>query len=122
MKAILVSPQFLFRVERENGARTLDGYELASRLSYFLWSTMPDEALIAGAADGSLVKPEGVAAQVRRMLADPKASALADNFAGQWLELRNLDSISPDPERFPELDADLREAMRRETSFSSRRC
>jgi hypothetical protein len=117
VKAVLVSPQFLFRIERESGTRSLDGYELASRLSYFLWSTMPDEALMAAAADGSLARPEGVATQIRRMLADPKASALATNFAGQWLELRNLDSVSPDPERFPEWDADLREAMRRETSL-----
>ena len=115
VKAVLVSPQFLFRIERENGARPLDGHELASRLSYFLWSSMPDEPLLAAAADGSLARPEGVRAQVRRMLADPRASALSSNFAGQWLELRNLDSVSPDPQRFPEWDADLREAMRRET-------
>ncbi len=116
VKAVLVSPQFLFRLERDGGAaRALDGYELASRLSYFLWASMPDDALFAAAADGSLLKPEGATAQLRRMLADPKASALAANFAGQWLELRNLDTVSPDPQRFPEWDADLREAMRRET-------
>ena len=115
VKAVLVSPQFLFRMERESGTRALNGYELASRLSYFLWSSMPDEALLRAAADGSLGRPEGVEAQLRRMLADPKAKALATNFAGQWLELRNLDSVSPDPKRFPEWDADLREAMRRET-------
>ena len=115
VKATLVSPQFLFRIEREGGARSLNGYELAARLSYFLWSSMPDDALFAAAADGSLATPEGIGSQMRRMLADPKASALATNFAGQWLELRNLDSVSPDPKRFPEWDADLREAMRRET-------
>jgi mono/diheme cytochrome c family protein len=115
VKAMLVSPQFLFRAEPEAGARALNGYELASRLSYFLWSTMPDDALFAAAADGSLTRPDVLAGQLRRMLADPKANALATNFAGQWLELRNLDSVSPDPERFPEWDADLREAMRRET-------
>ena len=117
VKAVLVSPQFLFRMERESGARALNGYELASRLSYFLWSSMPDDALLGAAADGSLGRPEGVDAQLRRMLADPKAQALATNFAGQWLELRNLDSVSPDPQRFPEWDADLREAMRRETQL-----
>lgn len=117
VKAVLVSPQFLFRIERDTAgaARALNGWELAARLSYFLWSSMPDEALFAAAADGSLLKPEGLAMQVRRMLADPKAAALADNFAGQWLELRNLDTLSPDPQRFPEWDSDLREAMRRET-------
>ena len=117
IKAVLVSPQFLFRVERDpaGATRALNGWELASRLSYFLWSSMPDALLFAAAADGSLLQPEGLAAQVRRMLADPKAAALADNFAGQWLELRNLDTLSPDPQRFPEWDADLREAMRRET-------
>ncbi|MCC6538860.1 MAG: DUF1592 domain-containing protein [Bryobacterales bacterium] len=118
VKAVLVSPQFLFRMERdptEAGTRPLNGYELASRLSYFLWSSMPDEALLAAAADGSLLREEAMLAQVKRMLADPKSAALAENFAGQWLELRNLNSVSPDPKRFPEWDADLREAMRRET-------
>jgi len=118
IKAVLVSPQFLFRIERdsaESGARPLNGYEIASRLSCFLWSSMPDDALLAAAADGSLLREDGMLAQVTRMLADPKSAALAENFAGQWLELRNLNSVSPDPKRFPEWDADLREAMRRET-------
>ena len=115
IKAVLVSPQFLFRIEPGAGSRALNAYELASRLSYFLWSTMPDDALFAAAADGSLTRPDGLKAQIRRMLADPKSAALAANFAGQWLELRNLDSVSPDPKSFPEWDPDLREAMRRET-------
>ena len=116
VKAVLVSSRFLFRIERDQGAaRALNGYELASRLSYFLWASMPDDALFAAAGDGSLLTPAGLSAHIRRMLADPKVNALATNFAGQWLELRNLDSVSPDPKRFPEWDADLREAMRRET-------
>jgi Protein of unknown function (DUF1592)/Protein of unknown function (DUF1588)/Protein of unknown function (DUF1587)/Protein of unknown function (DUF1585)/Protein of unknown function (DUF1595)/Planctomycete cytochrome C len=121
LEAVLVSPHFLFRIESdrdpndEAAAHRVDDYELASRLSYFLWSTMPDEELFRLAGARKLHKPEVLSAQVRRMLLDAKASALVDNFAGQWLELRNLDSFKPDPERFPEFDEDLRNAMRQET-------
>lgn len=121
LEAILVSPDFLFRIERDpnpnNPAAShhINDYELASRLSYFLWSSMPDEELFRLAGDRKLHKPGMLQAQVKRMLLDPKSSALVDNFAGQWLELRNLDSVKPDPDRFPEFDASLRNAMRQET-------
>jgi len=121
LEAILVSPHFLFRIENdrdpndEAASHRVDDYELASRLSYFLWSTMPDEELFRLAGARKLHKPEVLTAQVRRMLLDAKSSALVDNFAGQWLELRNLDSFKPDPDRFPEFDEDLRNAMRQET-------
>jgi hypothetical protein len=123
LTAVLASPHFLFRVEDDNampavdGVRPLNDYELASRLSYFLWSSMPDQALFDLAAAGKLRTAEQVAAQVPRMLADPKAQALVDNFAGQWLQLRDLDNMSPDPELFRGFDEDLRRAMRRETEL-----
>ncbi|MGH9592272.1 MAG: DUF1587 domain-containing protein, partial [Bryobacteraceae bacterium] len=94
IEAILVSPDFLFRIEPEppdGETRQLNPFELAARLSYFLWSTMPDDELTRAAADGSLSKPAGLEAQVRRMMKDPKSRALAENFAGQWLELRRLE-------------------------------
>lgn len=123
MSAILVSPNFLFRfVSRppsaEASARyTLDGYELASRLSYFLWSSMPDEPLMRAAADGSLLTDEGLKAQVRRMVADSRTSAFIDNFSGQWLQLRGLESVAIDRDRFPEYDDRLREAMNAEATL-----
>ena len=126
VEAILVSPNFLYRIERDpnpNGMRAhpVNDFELASRLSYFLWSSMPDEELLRLAGEHKLSQPDVLHAQVRRMLADSKAEALVDNFAGQWLELRNLDSITPDPDQFPEFDNQLRQAMRTETEmfFSS---
>jgi len=121
LTAVLVSPKFLFRIERdpgdddENGIRNLDGWELATRLSYFLWSSMPDEELFTLAREGKLQNDEVLVAQARRMLDDPKARALIDNFAGQWLQLRDLARLSPDPELFPEFDEPLRAAMREET-------
>jgi hypothetical protein len=121
LQAILVSPHFLFRIENDPNPNTaalshrIDDYELASRLSYFLWSSMPDADLFRLAGERKLHKPEVIDAQVRRMLLDPKSVALVDNFAGQWLELRNLDSFKPDPDRFPNFDEDLRKAMRQET-------
>ena len=121
LEAILVSPHFLFRIENDPDAdnatasHRVDDYELASRLSYFLWSTMPDEELFRVAGGRKLHRSEVLTAQVRRMLLDAKASALVENFAGQWLELRNLDSARPDPERFPDFDEDLRNAMGQET-------
>ncbi|MCS7469984.1 DUF1592 domain-containing protein [Stieleria sp. ICT_E10.1] len=119
--AILIHPNFLFRVERdpdpddEDGIRTLDGYELATRLSYFLWSSMPDERLFNLAASGELTNKDVLSAEVKRMLADPKSRALVDNFAGQWLQLRDVSLLMPDPVRFPDFDEPLRQAMRRET-------
>ena len=115
LKAILVSPNFLFRVE--TGTGNLSDLALASRLSFFLWSSIPDEQLLGLAERGELSRPGAVQAQVRRMLADPKAEALTANFAGQWLHLRNLTSIKPDPEKYPEFDSDVRAAMQREAEL-----
>ncbi|MCH5377330.1 MAG: DUF1592 domain-containing protein, partial [Planctomycetes bacterium] len=122
--AILVTPHFLFRVEDdgtsgESGSpiRELNDYELASRLSYFLWSSMPDEELFDLASRSELSNNDVLLAQVRRMLADPKSESFVENFGGQWLNLRNLDDVTPDPEQFPGFDADLRKAMRRETEL-----
>jgi len=119
LRAILVSPDFLFRIEKSPapGAapQHISTYELASRLSYFLWSSMPDAELTKHAADGTLNKPEALRAEVKRMLADPKSNALADNFAGEWLEVRRLESVAPDRDRFPDFDDYLRDSMRQET-------
>jgi hypothetical protein len=119
LQAILVSPHFLFRIERDTapGVYRISDFEMASRLSYFLWSSLPDEELVHAAAQGILHRPEALEAQVRRMLADAKSRRLVENFAGQWLELRNLESIKPDPERFPDFDVALRAGMRRETEM-----
>ncbi|MCL4204657.1 MAG: DUF1592 domain-containing protein [Pirellulaceae bacterium] len=121
--AVMVSPHFLFRIEDDSTAdaaspvRELNGYELASRLSYFLWSSMPDDELFALAGRGELHNEAVLAQQVRRMIADPKSAALVENFGGQWLNLRNLDEATPDPKQFPGFDADLKHAMRRETEL-----
>ena len=118
LQAMLVSPHFLFRVEPDapnGGARDLTSWEIASRLSYFLWSSMPDERLYQLAEQGQLTDRKVVAAETARMLKDPKARALAENFAAQWLQLRNLDTVSPDPAQFGRFDDELREAMRGET-------
>jgi mono/diheme cytochrome c family protein len=119
IRAMLLSPHFLFRIERDPTAqqdvRRISEIELASRLSYFLWSSMPDDELLRLAEAGRLRAPGVLAVQAKRMIADPKSSALADNFAGQWLQLRNLDSLRPDAERFPAWGAELREAMKTET-------
>jgi mono/diheme cytochrome c family protein len=123
LQAMLVSPHFLFHVERDlypddpSKIHRITDVELASRLSYFLWSSMPDEELSSLASRGRLSTPHVLAAQVERMLADPKSLALAENFAGQWLETRNLDSIRPDPDKFPAWGPDLREAMKTETQL-----
>jgi mono/diheme cytochrome c family protein len=122
LEAILVSPHFLFRIETDSKPNALtphplSDYELASRLSYFLWSSMPDEELLRAVAGNRLHRPEVLEAQVKRMLQDEKSSRLVRNFAGQWLELRNLDSVKPDPQRFPNFDEELRSAMRRETEL-----
>jgi hypothetical protein len=121
LQAMLVSPNFLFRIEHDpkptDAAKShpVSEVELASRLSYFLWSSMPDDELLGLAEAGKLRAPGALDAQVKRMLADPRSSALAENFAGQWLELRNLDVVKPDPQKFPEWNPELRDAMRAET-------
>ena len=123
LSAILVSREFLFRVEQEPAGlapRTpyrLSDLELASRLSFFLWSSIPDDELLATAARGELHQPAVLAQQTRRMLADPRAQSLVSNFADQWLHLRNLDSITPDGRLFPDFDDNLRQAFRRETEL-----
>ncbi len=121
VQAVLVSPHFLFRIEVDpeplnpQAVRTIGEYELATRLSYFLWSSLPDDELMRLAHDGSLRKEGNLAVQVRRMLKDPKSIALVENFAGQWLQLRNLKTIHPDKKRFPRFDDALRAAMETET-------
>jgi len=123
LQAILASPRFTFRIEREPSAvpagraYTITDVELASRLSFFLWSSIPDEALLAAAANGTLHTPEVLEQQVRRMLADRKAEALVKNFAGQWLQLRNVKSILPNSDEFPDFDDSLRQSMLRETEL-----
>jgi len=121
LTAILISPRFLARIEtvrpEVEEAYPLDEYDLASRLSFFLWSGPPDDALLALAAEGKLGKPEVLEAQARRMLADPRSRALADNFIGQWLQLRSVAGHKPDPKRFPGFTDSLRTAMEREASL-----
>lgn len=123
IQAILVSPHFLFRIERDpnpnDPARVhpVSDLELASRLSYFLWSSMPDDELLRAAETGKLRAPGVMDAQIKRMLNDPKAAAFAANFAGQWLETRNLDSVKPDPGKFPEWGPELRDLMKTETNL-----
>ena len=117
VRAILVSPSFLFRVERDTaaGVHAVSDLELASRLSFFIWSSIPDEELLRLAGQKKL--RVALPAQVRRMLADVKARSLVENFAGQWLQLRNIPSWRPDPEKFPQFDDSLRTAMQRETEL-----
>jgi len=120
ISAILISPRFLFRSERDPKPGTigkLSDLELASRLSYFLWSSMPDDEILSIAEAGKLKLPGVLDAQMKRMLADPKASALAENFAGQWLETRSLDAVKPDPKKFPMWNNDLKDALRTETAL-----
>jgi hypothetical protein len=116
LQAILASPDFLFRIEGDPKAQVSD-IELASRLSYFLWASMPDPELMKLAKSGELGRPPVLEAQARRMLADPKAYNLVDNWAAQWLQLRNLGRTKPDPTRFPKVDDELLDAMRTETSM-----
>ncbi|MBL8220136.1 MAG: DUF1592 domain-containing protein [Bryobacterales bacterium] len=123
LQSILVSPQFLYRIEREpsavagRNAVPVNAYELASRLSYFLWSSTPDEELLRLAGEGKLRQPAVLEAQVKRMLRDGRSSALVENFAGQWLQFKNIDVVRPDPQKFPMFDDALRLAMRRETEL-----
>jgi mono/diheme cytochrome c family protein len=121
IQAMLVSPNFLFRIERDlsptdpDRVHKISNVELASRLSFFLWNSIPDEQLLSLAEAGKLSTPSVLDAQVKRMLADPKSSSMGENFAGQWLEVRNLDSIKPDPQKFPAWGPELRDAMKMET-------
>lgn len=123
LERLLVSPDFLFRIEQvpvdqeQGNSYAITDFELASRLSFFLWSSLPDDELLALAGSEDLRDPEVLEQQVLRMLADPKAAAFIDNFGGQWLYLRNLDGIYPDPAEFPEFDENLREAFKRETQL-----
>ncbi len=120
LEAVLVSPNFLFRVERDPqtadplAPHKVTDYELASRLSFFLWSSIPDAELLHQAAERQLHRPDVMRAEMVRMVKDQKSERFVDNFAGQWLELRNLDSIKPDPDKFPQFE-ELREDMRTET-------
>jgi mono/diheme cytochrome c family protein len=119
-EAVLISPNFLFRIERDPADKSGDSYEindyeLASRLSYFLWSSMPDEVLFRAAEQNRLHNPTELDAQLRRMLGDPRASALVENFGDQWLNLRLMDRTKPDAAKFPAVDDELLENMRRET-------
>lgn len=123
LERLLISPDFLFRVERDpagvtpGAAYTLSDVDLASRLSFFLWSSIPDDALLDLAERGTLRSPNVLRDQVRRMLADDRSRALVENFGGQWLRLRDLSSVVPDPIEFPEFDENLREAMKKETEL-----
>jgi Protein of unknown function (DUF1592)/Protein of unknown function (DUF1588)/Protein of unknown function (DUF1587)/Protein of unknown function (DUF1585)/Protein of unknown function (DUF1595)/Planctomycete cytochrome C len=123
IRGLLASPKFLFRSNEDpeglgpGDIFPLDDYALASRLSFFLWSSIPDATLLELAAANRLNDPEVYAAEVRRMLADPKSQALIDNFAGQWLFLRNLQSARPDVATFPNFDENLRRALRKETEL-----
>ena len=123
LERLLISPDFLFRIERDPAdappgtAYPLDDLALASRLSFFLWSSIPDEDLLRLAERKELRTPAVLDAQVRRMLADSRAKALIDNFGGQWLYLRSLANVVPDPVAFPDFDENLRDAFRRETEL-----
>ncbi|MDE2978413.1 MAG: DUF1592 domain-containing protein, partial [Acidobacteriota bacterium] len=123
LAAVLVSPEFLFRIERdpagvEAGAPyRVSDVELASRLAFFLWSSIPDDELLELASAVRLSEPDVLEQQVERMLADSRAENLVTNFAAQWLHLRNLDGVTPDKRLFPDFDDNLRQAMRRETEL-----
>jgi Protein of unknown function (DUF1592)/Protein of unknown function (DUF1588)/Protein of unknown function (DUF1587)/Protein of unknown function (DUF1595)/Protein of unknown function (DUF1585) len=122
LQAILASPEFVFRFERPAGTAAGANYriadlELASRLAFFLWSSMPDEELLSAAAKGNLRTPAVLEKQVRRMLADPRAAALSTNFASQWLHLQNLKAVQPDAYQFPNYSRNISQSMLRETQL-----
>jgi mono/diheme cytochrome c family protein len=124
IQAMLVSPYFLFRLEKDpspglsgDPVHAISQYDLASRLSYFLWSSMPDDELLKCAERRTLRAPATLSAQIRRMLKDPKAKALVENFGGQWLQFRALDSVKPDPVRFMAFNDYLRLSMKQETEL-----
>jgi hypothetical protein len=123
LKALLMSPEFLFRMEQDprdaapGASYRVGDFELASRLSFFLWSSIPDDALLGAAEQGVLRERAELRRQVRRLIADPRADAFVSNFAGQWLYLRNLDAVAPVQKIFPNFDDTLREGLRRETEL-----
>jgi hypothetical protein len=123
LQKILVSPEFIFRMEFDppksapGEAYGVSDLELASRLSFFIWSSLPDDELLTTAERGALRDPKTLEGQVRRMLADPRSRALVTNFAGQWLYLRNVARIQPDPDAFPSFDENLRLALGQETEL-----
>jgi hypothetical protein len=123
LERMLLSPRFLFRIERDpsnvvpGSAYRLNDVELASRLSFFLWSSIPDNQLLDAAERGKLTEPAVLEEQTRRLLADPRSSALVSNFAGQWLHLRKMQKVAPDPELFPEFDDSLRKAFQQEAEL-----
>jgi len=123
LRAVLASTEFIFRIERDpeniaaNRPYRISDIELASRLSFFLWSSIPDDELLDVAAQGKLHDPATLERQVRRMLADSRSQSLVTNFAGQWLYLRNLPTVTPDGRQFPDFDDNLRQAFRRETEL-----
>ncbi len=122
VSAVLVSPRFLLRLEQDpqgppGSIHRISDLELASRLSFFLWSSIPDDPLLDLAAAGTLHQPAVLEGEVRRMLADPRSEALVTNFAAQWLHLRSLDAITPDMRLFPDFDDNLRQSFRRETEL-----
>ncbi len=123
LSAVLINPEYLFRVELEpekasaGGAYRISDLELASRLSFFLWSSIPDDELLDAAVRGDLRRPDALEKQVRRMLADPRSYNLASNFAGQWLTVRNLVSVDPNVRLYPDFDDNLRQAFRLETEL-----
>jgi hypothetical protein len=123
LRAMLVSPNFIFRIEHDPGGVApgtvyrLSDLELASRLSFFLWSSIPDDQLLSVAEKGALSDPATLQIQVRRMLDDPRAQSLVNNFAGQWLSLRNLAISKPDPDVFPDFDESLRVSFEKETEL-----
>ncbi len=118
LRAVLLSPNFVYRSEADSPAnKPLSDYALASRLSYFLWSSMPDDELFAKADAGTLHSPDVLQAEVRRMLADPKAQALVDSFGAQWLDTIDMPLISPDPKLYPQVTRTLKQAMHDETTL-----
>ena len=123
LRGVLIDPEFLFRIERDPAgaapgtAYPVSDLELASRLSFFLWSSLPDDELLDTAAAGRLREPGVLETQVARMMADPRSDAFIDNFFGQWLLLRNMRTVAPDPDAFLDFDENLREAMEQETAL-----
>ncbi|HKD06772.1 MAG TPA: DUF1592 domain-containing protein [Bryobacteraceae bacterium] len=123
VQAVLMSPDFLFRIAKDQpvagtpAVHRISDYELASRLSYFLWSSMPDDELFRLAAENRLHLPAVLQAQLQRMMTDPKSQSLVDDFAGQWLGIRALDHRPPDPDKFPTVDDEILDDMHRETNL-----
>src|SRR6202008_4634193 len=123
LSAVLTNPEFLFRVESDpkkapaSGVYRISDLDLASRLSFFLWSSVPDDELLDAAVRGKLSQPVELEGQTRRMLTNPRSFNLATNFAGQWLRLRNIDSVAPSANLFRDFDDNLRQAFRQETEL-----